>query len=120
MPRWIAFDQKTSSLLRTRLTQDDRIETFGRGALDYALAKPGAVVTMLPSAGDAVALAIFRPRPRRAGVEVQPARREVRPSSGAIRAGGFLGLSDEAAFDDEPQVQQKKSWWKRFWEDDER
>jgi len=42
------------------------------------------------------------------------------PSSGAIRAGGFLGLSDEAAFDDEPQVQQKKSWWKRFWEDDER
>jgi hypothetical protein len=117
MPRWIAFDQKTSSLLRTCLTQDDRIETFGRGALDYALAKPGAVVTITPSTGDAVAVAIFRPRRQPASAEVQPPRREVMPSSGAIRAGGFLGLSDEAAFEEEAPVEEKKGWWKRFWDE---
>ncbi|HET9837749.1 MAG TPA: hypothetical protein VFR84_05890 [Candidatus Angelobacter sp.] len=117
MPRWIAFDQKTSSLLRTRLAQEDRIETFGRGALDYALAKPGAVVTMLPSGGDAVALAIFRPRLRRTSAEAQPARRETPPGSIPSRAGGFLGLSDEAVFEEEQPVQSRKGWWKKFWDE---
>jgi hypothetical protein len=116
MPRWIAFDQKTSSLLRARLTQDDRIETFGRGAIDYALAKPGAVVTVLPSSGDAVALAIFRARSRRTSAAPQPARREMSPSSRPIRAGGFLGLSDESFIEEEP-IQQKKGWWRRFWDE---
>jgi len=147
MPRWIAFDQQTSSLLRARLAQQaqqDRIETFGRGALDYALAKPGAVVTLLPTVGGEIGLAIFRP-PRPARVESRPARVEpqperatvatpsvqpkatvaapapvtrasVRPSSGMTRAGGFLGLSDEL-FEEEQPAQEKKGWWRKFWDE---
>jgi hypothetical protein len=30
------------------------------------------------------------------------------------RAGGFLGLTDELF--EEEETQEKKSWWKRFWE----
>jgi hypothetical protein len=117
MPRWIAFDQQTSSLLRSNLTQEDRIETFGRGALDYALAKPGAVVTLLPADGGGVALATFR-RPRPARVEAKAAfpAGEPTPSSGVIRAGGFLGLSDEPLFEEEP-VPPKKGWWRKFWDE---
>lgn len=35
------------------------------------------------------------------------------------RAGGFLGLRDEAVFDDEPEKPPaKQSWWRRFWDED--
>jgi hypothetical protein len=35
------------------------------------------------------------------------------------RAGGFLGLRDEAFFEEEPKPDEKKAWWKKFWPDDE-
>jgi len=122
MARWIAFDQQTSSLLRSSLAQGTTVETFGRGPVDYALAKPNAVVTLLPSAGDSnVGIAIFRwPRERFAKV-VAAARPQIgrsqsgRPQSGKTRVTGFLGLSDEVLLEDEPQ--EKKSWWRRFWEE---
>jgi hypothetical protein len=40
----------------------------------------------------------------------------IEPSSRSTRAGGFLGLSDEPAFEDEP-VEEKKGWWRRFWDE---
>lgn len=112
MARWIAFDQQTSSLLRSSLAQGTTVETFGRGPVDYALAKPNAVVTLLPSAGDSnVGIAIFRwPRERFAKVVAA-----ARPKSGKTRVTGFLGLTDEVLMEDEPQ--EKKSWWRRFWEE---
>jgi hypothetical protein len=111
MPRWIAFDQQTSSLLRSRLAQGATIETFGLGPLDYALAKPGAVVTLLPSSGGAhVGIAVFR-RPRK-----RNSAASVLPKPGSTRATGFLGLSDESVIEEEP-VQQKKGWWRRFWDE---
>src|SRR5215475_958850 len=123
MARWIAFDQKTSSLLRSSLAQGATIETFGRGAIDYALAKPGAVVTLLPAAGGLdIGIAVFRrPKlrivnapPPAAPVTVEKAVAPVAPESRpktplpakamipktrivpTTRAGGFLGLSDES------------------------
>ena len=113
MARWIAFDQQTSSLLRSSLAQGTTVETFGRGPVDYALAKPGAVVTLLPSAGDSsVGIAIFRwPRERFAKVVAA-----ARPKAGKTRVTGFLGLSDEVLIEEEP-AEQKKSWWRRFWEE---
>jgi hypothetical protein len=116
MARWIAFDQQTSTLLRSKIAPENRIETFGRGALEYALAKPGAVVTLLPSGGDDIGVAIFRrPRPpARTGIQAAMAR--VAPSSRTTRAGGFLGLSDEPVFEEEP-VQEKKGWWRKFWDE---
>jgi hypothetical protein len=117
MPRWIAFDQQTSSLLHTRLPQADRIETFGRGALDYALAKPGAVVTLLPSGGSDIGIAIFR-RPKLARPVVKPATTaKVAPASPVTRASGFLGLSDEPLFEEDDPVREKKGWWRRFWDE---
>jgi hypothetical protein len=132
MARWIAFDQQTSSLLRSSLAQGTTVETFGRGPVDYALAKPNAVVTLLPSAGDSnVGIAIFRwPRERfakaMAAARPQTGRPQTgrpqtgrpqtgRPQSGKTRVTGFLGLSDEVLMEDEPQ--EKKSWWRRFWEE---
>ena len=122
MARWIAFDQQTSSLLRSSLAQGTTVETFGRGPVDYALAKPNAVVTLLPSVGDSnVGIAIFRwPRERFAKVVAaarpQSGRSQIgRFQSGKTRVTGFLGLSDEVLMEDEPQ--EKKSWWRRFWEE---
>lgn len=117
MARWIAFDQQTSSLLRSRLAQGTTIETFGRGALDYALAKPGPVVTLLPAgAGGAdIGIAVFRPRKVRSTTTPKVAVR-VAPASANTRAGGFLGLSDEPVFEEEV-VEQKKGWWRRFWDE---
>lgn len=123
MARWITFDQQTFSLLRARLSQGASIETFGRGALDYALAKPGSVVALLPLfEGAQVGLAVFRPQPRPTAVQpvktLQPMPKIGEPlsSRGITRAGGFLGLSDEPVFEDE-QPEEKKSWWRRFWDE---
>jgi thiamine monophosphate kinase len=99
--------------------------TLGRGAVDYALAKPGAVVALLPALGGAqIGLAIFRrPQPHRRVSQPMPqmSRPVPEPSQpihtkGLTRAGGFLGLSDEPIFEDE-QPQEKKGWWRRFWDE---
>jgi hypothetical protein len=116
MSRWIAFDQQTSSLLRSKLAQGSRIETFGRGPLDYALAKPGAVVTLLPSGGGEIGIAIFRP-PRPVQVVRTAAINKPEPAGRVTRAGGFLGLSDEPVFEDEQTIQKKKGWLRRFWDE---
>jgi hypothetical protein len=130
MARWIAFDQETSSLLRSTLTPNTAVETLGRGALDYALAKPGAVVTLLPSAEGNAVLAVFRPPRRKQPVSQQPERWVAQTPAPEIaaayarheaanrdtRAGGFLGLSDEPIFEEE-RVQEKKGWWRKFWDE---
>jgi len=122
MARWIAFDQQTSSLLRSKLqllnpTRRTQVETFGRGPIDYALAKPGVVVTLLPSAGGGgIGIAVFRrPKQRIATVQLPPVQ-EMRRVQGMTRAGGFLGLSDEAYVEDEPK-QEKKGWWRKLWDE---
>jgi hypothetical protein len=114
MARWITFDQQTSSLLRSKLAQGTTIQTFGRGAIDYALAKPGPVVTLLPAAsgGPDIGIAVFR-RPGKA----RPTNVWTAHVSANTRAGGFLGLSDEPIFEDEPAQEQKKGWWRRFWDE---
>lgn len=133
MARWIAFDQKTSSLLRSNLRQGTTVETFGRGAIDYALAKPGTVVTLLPAIGGLdIGIAVFRrPRNRVAGLapvavskpmQIPTAPKPAKitstlpPRNVGIRAGGFLGLSDELAEED-PVIEQKKGWWRKIWDE---
>ena len=112
MARWIAFDQQTSSLLRSKLAQGTTIQTFGRGAIDYALAKPGPVVTLLPATGAEISIAVFRRPSKARAANVWTAH-----VSANTRAGGFLGLSDEPVFEDEPAQEQKKGWWRRFWDE---
>jgi hypothetical protein len=101
------------------LAQGTTIETFGRGPVDYALAKPGAVITLLPATGSsAIGVAVFRQHKRNAAVPVRnsaPPQRNVE-SSAHIRAGGFLGLSDEPEFEEEPATK-KAGWWRKLWDE---
>jgi hypothetical protein len=130
MARWIAFDQETTSLLRSNLAQGTKIDTLRRGPVDYALAKPGAVVAVLPALGDNdLGIAVFRPvrpvaaqppaqvqaPPRAAGTP--PTKNLATRNFAATRAGGFLGLTDEPAFEEEEEPQEKTGWWRRFWEE---
>ncbi|HEY5028538.1 MAG TPA: hypothetical protein VIK39_09040 [Candidatus Angelobacter sp.] len=123
MARWIAFDQDTTSILRSTLAQGTRIDTLLRGPVDYALARPSAVIAVLPAAGgNGLGIATFRRV--RAAVAQRAATEQFRsftPAQPAVhqastRAGGFLGLRDEAVFDDEA-AQEKKGWWRNFWDE---
>jgi hypothetical protein len=123
MARWIAFDQETTSLLRSTLVQGTRIDTLRRGPVDYALARPSAVIAVLPASGSGeLGIAVFRPSRH---VAVTPPQAPIRQSalpprasqhSKATRAGGFLGLSDEAVFEEDIR-KENKGWWKKFWEE---
>lgn len=124
MARWIAFDQKTTSILRSMLAQGTRIDTLLRGPVDYALARPSAVIAVLPAGqGDFLGIATFR-RARAAAAQratTEPSR-SIPPAQPAAhrsstRAGGFLGLSDEPVFDDEAPPPEKKGWWRKFWDE---
>jgi hypothetical protein len=123
MARWIAFDQDTTSILRSTLAQGTRIDTLLRGPVDYALARPSAVIAVLPAAG-ANGLGIATFRRVRAAVAQRAAAEQLRrivPAQPAAqrastRATGFLGLSDEPVFDDEV-VPEKKGWWRKFWDE---
>jgi hypothetical protein len=116
MARWIAFDQETTSLLRSNLAQGTRIETLRRGPVDYALARPGTVVAVLPGSGSGNAgIAVFR---RSKPALAQPRKTSALPERGqhaATRGGGFLGLSDELTEDETPQT--NKGWWRKFWDE---
>lgn len=122
MVRWIAFDQDTTSILRSTLAQGTRIDTLLRGPVDYALARPSAVIAVLPAGGGSLGIATFR-RVRaavaqRAATEQLRSFLPARPSAlqASTRAGGFLGLRDEAVFDDEVG-EEKKGWWRKFWDE---
>ena len=123
MARWIAFDQETTSFLRSTLAQGTRIDTLLRGPIDYALARPSAVVAVLPASGSsALGIAVFRRARAAMAQRTAAAQMQRGPVSqpaahrANTRAGGFLGLSDEETFEDETP-QEKKSWWRKFWDE---
>ena len=136
MPRFLTFDEKTASRLREQVPRQQVFEHGAAGAVDYALGSEKTLVTVMPT-GEAreAAIAVFRrpkaARPvqpilavakpaapvemRKPPASVQPPKKDV-----AMRAGGFLGLRDEAVFDEEePIVRKKQSWWRRFWPEEE-
>lgn len=114
MPQWTTFDEETFSALHSRLPEESVIEQPDCSALDYALSCRQTLVAVLPCRGFGQAgLAVLRwnavpDAPNRAALTPVPT------PVGRSRTSGFLGLSDEPIFEDEED--QKKSWWKRFWE----
>jgi hypothetical protein len=111
MPHWTTFDEETLSALRSRLPQDAAVEHQPGAALEYALNCAETTVAVLPCGGIGEAgLAVFRWNriPEFSEPAPEPATAQFTNS----RPGGFLGLSDEPVFEEE----EKKSWWKRFWE----
>jgi len=130
MPQWTTFDEETSSALRAKVPGETVIELLDASAMEHALQRGEPVVAVLPAHGLSQAgLAVFRwnripaatpppPEPARSSDPVAPVapKSELKQSSKNFRATGFLGLTDEV-FEEEEEVQEKKSWWKRFWEE---
>lgn len=126
MPRYLTFDEKTATALRRQIPEEHVFEHGASGAVEYALGSNKTLVTVIPTGAEReAAIAVFR-RPKQV-VKPAPqveARKPVAsvqmPKRDAVRAGGFLGLRDEAVFEEEePAAPKKQSWWRKFWPEDE-
>ncbi|HEY6349574.1 MAG TPA: hypothetical protein VI636_09215 [Candidatus Angelobacter sp.] len=107
MPNWTTFDDESSGALRSRLPEPVITQLPANLALEHVLQRGETLVAVLPGGMlDQAALAVFRWN------RVEPTPTPVRSAN--TRPGGFLGLSDEPAFEEE-ELQEKKSWWKRLW-----
>jgi hypothetical protein len=107
--RWITFDQETYSALRSVRPQENVFEFPSRSALQYALESEKTVVAVLTAGPREAALVTFRKQ------RVAPPDYAVM-EPGITRAGGFLGLRDEPTFLEEEETQEKRNWWRRFWD----
>lgn len=139
MPRYLTFDQKTASALRRQIPEEQVFEHGASGAVEYALGSDKTLVTVMPTGAEReAAVAVFRrPKPappaaveaNRPAASAQPSVETKKPvasvqpparKEASTRAGGVLGLRDEAFFEeDEPAPHKKQSWWRKFWPEDE-
>jgi hypothetical protein len=104
MTRWITFDRETAAAMRSHLPDHPVFEAPGRSALEYALSSSGSVVALVPSALESsCGIAVFRPART---LHIPRNQRVLRPS-------GFLGLQDEAVFDEEAAP--PRNWWQKLW-----
>jgi len=109
MPNWTTFDEDTSTALHAKVPEQSIVQLDGHLALEHVLKRGETIVAMLPGGGlGEAALAVFRWNRVAAPAPIPT------PRSANVRATGFLGLTDEAVFEEE-EIQEKKSWWKRFW-----
>jgi len=105
MTRFVCFDQPGADAVRGGGAD----ATQRRGdPLMAALRESGNSVVILPG-NDAQELALIsiikRESPKQPAAPVEPVEAIARTAT------GFLGLTDEPEFADEPE---KKSWWKRW------
>ena len=127
---WIAFDEVTHDALNRLREADDQVGFSSDDPLDYALRIERSSVVLLPSGDEVVLLTIkhnivnndnspeeIPSRPESESESSQPEPGEAKPESGIhYIGGGFLGLSDEVALDEEPE--QRKRWWKKLFNGD--
>ena len=112
MPDWTTFDDETTATLRSRVAEPNIEQRPAHLALEHLLQRGDTVVAVLPGGMlDQAALAVFRWN--RIPLVQQPAP----PPRVKTHAGGFLGLTDEPDFEEE-EIQEKKNWWRRFWDGD--
>jgi len=116
---WIAFDEVTHDALNRLREADDQVGFSADDPLDYALRSEKSSVVLLPS-GDEVVLLTIKHNVINNNIWPEEIPSQPEPSEPKVEAGihyvggGFLGLSDEVALDEEPE--QHKSWWKRLFE----
>lgn len=127
---WIAFDEVTHDALNRLREAGEEVAFSSDDPLDYALRSEKSSVVLLPSGDEVVLLTIkhnivnndnspeeIPSRPESESESSQPEPGEAKPESGIhYIGGGFLGLSDEVALDEEPE--QPKSWWKKLFNGD--
>src|SRR5262245_19851727 len=111
---WIAFDEKTHNALTEISRAPVMLETTSTDPVDYALSSPRNTVVVVPmETEDEVVLLTVK---KNIHVELSPApvaAKKHAPQSVHYVSGGFLGLGDEVAEEEEPE---KKSWWKRLFD----
>lgn len=108
MPNWTTFDDETSAALRSRISEPAITQRPAHLALEHILQRGETLVAVMPGGMlDQAALAVFRWN------RIQQVPPPSPQPAAHTRPGGFLGLSDE--FENE-ENQEKKSWWKRFWD----
>jgi len=116
---WIAFDEVTHDALNRLREADDQVGFSADDPLDYALRTEKSSVVLLPS-GDEVVLLTIKHNVINNNIWPEEIPSQPEPSEPKVEAGihyvggGFLGLSDEVALDEEPE--EHKSWWKRLFE----
>lgn len=115
MARWIAFDEESTAIAAA---QTGMAVSFKQGdALEDALASSKPAVVLLPGeTSEEIVVVELRPTPMATGAEPPPPRQEssqpnLADEPVAYEASGFLGLSDEPVFEQEPV---KKKWWQRL------
>jgi hypothetical protein len=104
MTKWVCFDEAGTDALRS--AGADAMLRQGN-PLMAALRGPGNSIVIMPrgNAQDLALLSIIKRAPKQT---VAPVLEFSKPLPRA--ATGFLGLTDEPEFADEPE---KKPWWKR-------
>ena len=104
MARWVCFDQPAADAVRAAGGQP-------------ALRSGDALMTAVRESGNSVVIMPGRNAEQLAVVSVIKREKVAAPviefsKPGRVgQATGFLGLTDEPEFDDEPE---KKSWWKKW------
>ncbi|MFL6299575.1 MAG: hypothetical protein ACJ71N_03075 [Terriglobales bacterium] len=104
MTRWVSFDESAADAVRNAGGQP----TLRSGdALATALRAPGNSVVIMPTRdGQQAAILSVIKRERVVAPVI-----EFTKSARIGQATGFLGLTDEPEFDDDPV---KKPWWKKW------
>lgn len=105
--RWISFDEETYSALRSLHPREKVFEFPARSPVQYALESDNPIVAVLAAGANDAAVVTFRKRV----LLPEPAMFE----NTGTRAGGILGLRDEASFQEE-ETREKRNWWRRFWD----
>jgi len=106
MTRWVSFDEPAADAVRNA-----GVEPALRGgdALMAAMREPGNGVVIMPTA-DAQRLALISVIKRERVAVAAPVIEFAKPGRVA-QATGFLVLTDEPEYDDEPR---QKPWWKKW------
>ena len=133
MAEWIALDETTRLALRDALGAQGTVSMRSGSALKAALDSGQDCAVVLPGEGENTARLVSIKRQSRpvdappepvaaepVGAEarelafdyVSPEKMEKSPAHN--EATGFLGLSDEVVYDDEPAPPAKKAWWKKL------
>jgi hypothetical protein len=105
MTRWVCFDEPAADAVRARGAQP---AVRGGDALMAAMRESGNSVILMPSR-DAQEVALVSVI-KREKVVPAPVIEFAKPAR-LGQATGFLGLTDEPEYDDEPE---KKPWWKKW------
>jgi hypothetical protein len=98
------------------------VAVFRRARLERAPVEPPEANATSTHSEEILAKPSLQPLPQEtAGRSLDPSDTvaELRQSSLLrTRAGGFLGLRDEAVFEEEQKPTQKRNWWARFWDEE--